>query len=54
MLKWINRKKNVIYSILGPFIDIITSLSLKNFFNIIGITSIISYLKLKWVYDFNF
>jgi len=25
MLKWINRKKNVIYSILGPFIDIITS-----------------------------
>ena len=40
-------KNNLIYGILGPFIDIITSLSLKNFFNIVGIDSIILYFKFK-------
>ena len=54
MLKLIKFKKNFIISILGPFVDIMTSLSLKNFFNIIGISSIISYFKFKWVYDFKF
>ncbi len=48
------RKNNIIFGVLGPFTDIITSLSLKNFFNIIGISSIISYFKLKWIYDFKF
>lgn len=54
ILKWIKNKNNLIYGILGPFIDIITSISLKNFFNIIGIDSIISYFKFKWIYDFKF
>ena len=54
ILKWINRKNNIIYGILGPFVDIVTSLSLKNFFNLVGISSIVSYLKLKWIYDFKF
>ena len=49
ILKWINRKNNIIYGILGPFVDIVTSLSLKNFFNLVGISSIVSYLKLKWI-----
>jgi len=35
-------------------VDIITSLSLKNFFNVIGISSLIPYFKQKWVYDFKF
>ena len=48
------RKNNIIFGILGPFADLITSLSLKNFFNIIGVSSIITYFKLKWVYDFKF
>jgi NADH-quinone oxidoreductase subunit G len=52
ILKWIKRKNNIIYSILGPFVDLITTLSLKNFFNIIGISFIIPYFKLKWIYDF--
>jgi len=54
ILKWIKRKNNISYGILGPFADIITSLSLKNFFNIIGISSIITYFKFKWIYDFKF
>jgi len=54
ILKWINRKNNFIIGILGAFVDIITSLSLKNFFNIIGVSSIISYFKSKWIYDFKF
>jgi len=41
------RKNNIIFGILGPFVDAMTSLSLKNFFNIIGISSIISYFKVK-------
>jgi hypothetical protein len=39
-------KKNI-YGILGCFIDLTASLSLKNFFNIIGVSSIISYFKFK-------
>ena len=54
ILKWIRRKNNIIYSLLGPFVDIITSLSLKNFFNIIGLFSIILYFKIRWIYDFKF
>lgn len=54
ILKWIKRKNNVIFSILGPFVDIITSLSLKNFFNIMGLSSIIYYFKFKWIYDFKY
>lgn len=54
ILKWIKRKNNTICGVLGPFVDIITSLSLKNFFNVIGIDSILTYFKLKWVYDFKF
>lgn len=54
ILKWIKRKNNIIIGLLGPFVDIITCLSLKNFFNIIGISSIITYFKLKWIYDFKF
>lgn len=54
ILKVIKLKKNFIVGILGPFIDIITSLSLKNFFNIIGVSSILSYFKFKWIYDFKF
>jgi len=54
ILKWMKNKNNLIYGILGPFIDIITSLSLKNFFNIVGIDSIILYFKFKWIYDFKF
>lgn len=54
ILKWIQRKNKFIYGILGAFIDIITSLSLKNFFSIIGISSIITYVKSKWIYDFKF
>ena len=52
ILKWIKRKNNIIYGVLGSFVDIITSLSLKNFFNILGINSIITYIKSKWIYDF--
>jgi hypothetical protein len=54
ILKWMKIKNNLIYGILGPFVDIITSISLKNFFNIIGIDSIILYFKFKWIYDFKF
>jgi NADH-quinone oxidoreductase subunit G len=54
ILKWMKRKNNIIFGILGPFVDAMTSLSLKNFFNIIGISSIISYFKVKWIYDFKF
>lgn len=54
ILKWIKRKNNITYSILGPFVDLVTSLSLKNFFNVMGINTIITYFKLKWVYDFKF
>ena len=54
VFKWINRKNNIIYSIIGPFVDVITSISLKNFFNIIGISSILSYFKFKWTWDFKF
>jgi NADH-quinone oxidoreductase subunit G len=54
ILKIIKFKKNFIMGILGPFIDIITGLSLKNFFNIIGISLIVSYFKFKWIYDFKF
>jgi hypothetical protein len=31
-----------------------TTLSLKIFFNLIGISYIVSYLKFKWIYDFKF
>jgi hypothetical protein len=41
------RKNKFIYGILGAFVDIMTCLSLKNFFNIIGVASIITYLKSK-------
>lgn len=54
ILKWIKRKNNFICGILGAFVDIVTSLSLKNFFNVIGVSSIITYLKSKWMYDFKF
>lgn len=55
ILKWMKRKNNkFITGVLGPFIDLTTSLSLKNFFNIIGISSIFSYFKFKWFYDFKF
>jgi hypothetical protein len=54
ILKWMKIKNNLIYGILGPFVDIITSISLKNFFNIVGIDSIILYFKFKWIYDFKF
>lgn len=40
-------KNNVIFGILGSFVDLITSLSLKNFFNIIGLSTIITYFKFK-------
>lgn len=54
ILKWIKRKYHMIFGVIGPFIDIITSLSLKNFFNLLGISSIISYFKFKWIYDLKF
>ena len=54
ILKWMKSKNNLIYGILGPFVDIITSISLKNFFNIVGIDSIVLYFKFKWIYDFKF
>ena len=54
ILKWMKRKKHLIYGLLGCFTDIMTSLSLKNFFNIIGVSSIISYFKFRWVYDFKY
>jgi NADH-quinone oxidoreductase subunit G len=54
ILKWVKRKNNTIYGFLGPFVDIITSLSLKNFFNLVGVSSIVTYLKIKWNYDFKF
>ena len=54
ILKWIRRKNNIIFSLLGPFVDIITSLSLKNFFNIQGLSSIVLYFKIRWLYDFKF
>ena len=54
ILKWMKNKNNLIYGILGPFVDIITSISLKNFFNIVGIDSIVLYFKFKWISDFKF
>jgi hypothetical protein len=54
ILKWMKFRNNLIYGILGPFVDIITSISLKNFFNVLGIDSIILYFKFKWIYDFKF
>jgi NADH-quinone oxidoreductase subunit G len=54
ILKWIKNKNNLIYGILGPFVDIITSMSVKNFFNVVGIDSILLYFKFKWIYDFKF
>jgi NADH-quinone oxidoreductase subunit G len=54
ILKWIKRKNSLVFGVLGPFVDIITTLSLKNFFNLIGISSIISFIKFKWIYDFKF
>ena len=54
VLKLIKFKKNFFVGMLGPFVDITTCLSLKNFFNIIGVSSIISYFKFKWIYDFKF
>ena len=54
ILKWMKSKNDLIYGILGPFVDIITSIALKNFFNIVGIDNIILYFKFKWIYDFKF
>lgn len=54
ILKWMNRKNNIIYGVLGPFSDIITGLSLKSFFSTIGVSSILTYFKFKWIWDFKF
>ena len=54
VLKLMKCSKDAIYGILGPFVDLMACMSLKNFFNIIGVSSIISYIKIRWIYDFKF
>lgn len=55
VLKMLN--KNFIKSIcciMGPFIDLASTCSLKAFFNSFGSSFLISYLKINWIYDFKF